>query len=68
MYIRGTANCNSILSRHDLSELPPQMLLARQIRVQVGFEIEFFCRPRGTSTAGSLTSTYRVVRKYNFKS
>jgi len=29
-------------------------------------EVEFFCRLKCTWTAGSLTSTYRVVRKYNF--
>src|SRR5438094_10555487 len=32
-----------------------------------GDEVEFFCRLKWT-WAGSLTSTYRVVRKYNFKS
>jgi hypothetical protein len=31
-------------------------------------EIEFFCGLKCTPELGSLTSTYRVVRKYNFKS
>ena len=35
---------------------------------KIGNKIEFFCRPQMYVRAGSLTSTYRVVRKYNFKS
>ena len=35
---------------------------------RIGNKIEFFCLLNCTLTAGSLTSTYRVVRKYNFKS
>ena len=33
-----------------------------------GDKIEFFLSPKMDVRAGSLTSTYRVVRKYNFKS
>ena len=35
---------------------------------QIGYKIEFFCRLETYGNGGSLTSTYRVVRKYNFKS
>ena len=57
MYILGL-QIGSILSR-----LTAVALAKRSIAIK----IEFFCARMG-GTAGSLTSTYRVVRKYNFKS
>ena len=40
----------------------------RRVEIPTGHEIEFFLWSEMYVNAGSLTSTYRVVRKYNFKS
>ncbi len=59
----GTSNWNSILSRQDKRK-PAS---GGQAVIRVGHQIEFFLCHK-LYRAGSLTSTYRVVRKYNFKS
>src|SRR5215468_5657793 len=58
----GTANWNSILSRFY------RAVAFGEGGQKIGNKVEFFCRRKCTLTAGSLTSTHRVVRKYNFKS
>ena len=47
----GTANWNSILSRHD----------ERQRELSPEKKLGFFCGPKEAQAAGSLISTYRVV-------
>ncbi len=57
----GTANWTQFcpgLSRRSFSEGG----------LESGHEVEFFLWSEMYVNAGSLTSTYRVVRKYNFKS
>src|SRR4029077_14793733 len=53
----GTANWNSILSRHDAQ----LFATANRLRIMVGARIEFFDARKRAATAGSLKSTYRVV-------
>src|SRR4030095_1474667 len=53
----------------ELNFVPVYRAVAFSERGQkIGNKIEFFCRLKCTLPAGSLTSTYRVVKRYNFKS
>jgi len=59
-YILGL-QIGSILSRFYRAVRPESA--GAKAGQKIGNRIEFFCRLKCTLTAGSLTSTYRVVRK-----
>jgi len=58
----GTANWNSILSRDNEAVSRPRSNCGGQAVDNLrGNKVGFFCWPKWVRTAGSLTSTYRVV-------